>query len=96
MLDKLTHEAFEQRLGEHVDFEWADVQFSAVIDEVTKMTQQAGQERVPFSVIFLVAGSDNHGQHLFHASHPHLGEFPLFLVPIGPGEKGMRYEAVFT
>ena len=96
MLEKLTHEAFEERIGEQLDFELADILFSAFIDEVTPMTRQPGQNRVPFSVIFQAPGDDNHGQHLFQARHPHLGEFPLFLVPIGPGEKGMRYEAVFT
>jgi hypothetical protein len=28
--------------------------------------------------------------------HPEIGVFELFLVPIGPDEKGLRYEAIFT
>jgi len=28
--------------------------------------------------------------------HPGIGTFELFLVPIGPDEKGLRYEAIFT
>jgi len=96
MLEKLTHEAFTERIGEQMEFELADIHFSAITDEVTTMPQQPGQQRVPFSVIFQALGDDNHGQHLYQARHPQMGEFPIFLVPIGPGEKGMRYEAVFN
>jgi hypothetical protein len=36
------------------------------------------------------------GQQTFRLSHPELGEFDLFLVPLGPGPEGMRYEAVIS
>jgi hypothetical protein len=33
---------------------------------------------------------------LFQLNHPDLGDQNLFLVPIGPGDEGMRYEIVFN
>jgi hypothetical protein len=35
-------------------------------------------------------------QQLFGVEHDVLEPFVLFLVPIGPDDAGMRYEAVFT
>ncbi len=29
-------------------------------------------------------------------SHPQLGAFDLFIVPLGPDDEGMRYEAVIS
>lgn len=29
-------------------------------------------------------------------SHPDLGEFPIFVVPVGEDERGREYEAVFS
>jgi hypothetical protein len=31
---------------------------------------------------------------VFELRHPALGSFSLFLVPVGPDDQGMRYEAV--
>jgi hypothetical protein len=35
-------------------------------------------------------------QHLYDLQHPKLGEFALFLVPIGKDAQGYYYEAVFN
>jgi len=34
-------------------------------------------------------------QHIYSVEHSRLGKHKIFLVPIGPDEHGMRYEAVF-
>jgi hypothetical protein len=57
----------------------------------------ASLERVPFSLLFHAADRDRfHPQGIFALSHSELGEFELFLVPLGPDERGMRYEAVIS
>ena len=33
---------------------------------------------------------------MYRVEHEDIGSFEIFLVPIGPDEKGMKYEAVFT
>jgi len=35
-------------------------------------------------------------QRIYPMEHAHLGVFELFLVPIGPDQHGMGYEAVFA
>ena len=35
-------------------------------------------------------------QRTYRMEHAEIGTFEIFLVPIGPDEKGLRYEAVFN
>jgi hypothetical protein len=35
-------------------------------------------------------------QRIYRMEHEEIGVFDLFLVPIGPDEIGLRYEAIFT
>jgi hypothetical protein len=35
-------------------------------------------------------------QRTYEVEHQDMGLFALFLVPIGPDDEGMRYEAVFN
>jgi len=49
-----------------------------------------------FSLLFHAPDGRLEPQQTFRARHAELGEFDLFLVPLGPDGRGMRYEAVFT
>jgi hypothetical protein len=51
--------------------------------------------RIPFSLIFRGQRDRVLPQRTYRLAHAALGEFPLFLVPIGPDSVGMRYEAAF-
>ena len=51
------------------------------VDDVKADTSEAGQAE-PFSALFRTSAD--------------AGELLLFIVPIGPDDVGMRYEAVFT
>jgi hypothetical protein len=62
-------------------------------------------ERVPFSLLFHARPADAGGaagagslprQGTFTLRHPELGEFQLFMVPLGPDEQGMRWQAVVS
>jgi hypothetical protein len=46
--------------------------------------------------MFRAPGPGHLPQQTFAISHPELGEFPLFLVPRGPVEQSMAYEAVIN
>ena len=49
-----------------------------------------------FSIILRGPQSDTYlPQRIYSVEHGHLGKHKIFLVPIGPDEHGMRYEAVF-
>lgn len=54
-------------------------------------------KRVPFSLVFR-AGSPGFylPQRIYRVEHEKFGAVDMFLVPIGPDEKGMRFEAIFN
>ena len=56
----------------------------------------ATEPRAPFSIVFRGPRTPILPQRIYRVAHPEIGDFELFLVPIGPDEQGMRYEAVFT
>jgi len=96
MLEEITHESFESIVGETVDIEAAEINFQAEVEAVTRLRQSTAQERQPFSVVLQAKDAKNHGQQTYQLSHPGLGELHLFMVPVGPGENGMRYEIIFN
>lgn len=51
--------------------------------------------RQTFSLVFVNVGPGHQPQRIYRVTHPSLGTLHLFLVPLGPGRQGMRYEAVF-
>ena len=51
--------------------------------------------RVPFSIVFRGALEPVLPQRTYRFEHDELGSFELFIVPIGPDEAGMQYQAVF-
>ena len=60
---------------------------------------RAGTEslrRRPFSLVCRGPPDRTLAQGIFTVEHDEMGSFDLFLVPIGPDDRGMRYEAVFT
>jgi hypothetical protein len=56
----------------------------------------AGATGRPFSLLFRGPGAPLAVQQIYQVEHPTLGSFELFLVPVGPDEHGMCYEAVFN
>jgi hypothetical protein len=47
-----------------------------------------------FSLLFHARGTGHLPQQIFALEHAELGQFDLFLVPLGPEGDRMRYEAV--
>jgi pimeloyl-ACP methyl ester carboxylesterase len=52
--------------------------------------------RQPFSIVFRGPPDVLLPQRIYKIEHDQIGAFDLFIVPIGPDEKGLRYEAIFT
>jgi hypothetical protein len=52
--------------------------------------------RAGFSLVFRSGESGHLGQSIYRLEHEEMGVLELFLVPIGPREGGMCYEAVFN
>jgi len=64
------------------------------VSEINTSSITDGRE--PFSIVFRGAMDCVWSQGIYKIAHQKLEEIQLFLVPIGPDEKGMRYEAVFN
>jgi hypothetical protein len=54
------------------------------------------RHRDQFSIIFRGPLQPVLPQRIYAFQHETLGAFDLFIVPIGPDEAGMRYEAIFA
>lgn len=53
--------------------------------------------RQPFSLYFLGPVSTHYFiQHVYHLENDEMGALDLFIVPLGPDEGRMRYEAVLS
>ncbi len=99
MLDRLTHEDFEGRIGQAFEATAAegDRTLTLTLRRVDMLPRPEGDTgRAPFSLEFVDAAPEPVEQQTVEVRHEELGEFPLFVVPLGPGPDGMRYEAVFT
>ncbi len=64
--------------------------------EPIETSQDLGQRRPPFSLVFRGPGEPVLAQRLYALDNETLGRLEIFLVPIGPDDEGMRYEAVFN
>jgi hypothetical protein len=96
MLENITHESFEALIGQTVELQAGDIAFPANVESVRVLSQSGGGQRQAFSVEVQSHTAENHGQQIYRLSHSDLGNLDLFMVPIGVGEKGIRYEIVFN
>ena len=97
MLDKLTIDDFEARVGETFRARAADGRtLTLTLTSAERLPAPPDGGRTPFSLEFRDVARDHVPQQTVPIEHPELGAFDLFVVPLGPGPEGMRYEAIFT
>lgn len=99
MLESFTIDTFALHEGETFTMQAGDSELELRLDEVTPLREPGGdgsRRRRPFSLVFVGPASPAYEQRIYGLRHPHIGEFELFLVPIGPNPEGMRYQAIFT
>lgn len=99
MLDKLTYEDFQQYLND-----WFVIYYDAAsklevrlarVDVVGKPQKEGW--RSPFSLVFASKLRDRYlVQAMYRFGHEKMGEFDIFITPLGPDSDGMNYEAVFS
>jgi hypothetical protein len=100
VLENLTHSIFAEYLGTVFQLRYSpDHSMKVELVQVT-VVPAAGRlsagRREPFSLIFRAPGGFHVPQRIYPLEHEKLGTLEIFLVPIGPDESGMRYEAVFN
>ena len=98
MLEDLTLATFAERLGE--TFRVAD---DAGVVELRLVEAGPGpspvattDRRAPFSLLFLGPLEPLLPQRTYRFDHDALEAFEIFIVPLGPVDGGMQYEAVFA
>lgn len=99
MAASLTHEEFSKHVNTkfrvNLDAEnGVDLELIEVKGYVSKNNEVTEMER--FSIYFQGPGEPYLPQKLYSFQHDQMGEFEIFVVPIGKPEKGFRYEAVFN
>ena len=95
MIEQFNSKTFADRL--HNTFQVHVPEIGTVpieLIEVTEYTDQPNLEQ--FLLIFRGPRSPWFQQQTHALEHESLGSFELFLSPIGPDEKGMRYQAIFN
>lgn len=93
-----TKQDFEARLDDSFAIELKDDTLELALIEVTSVTADTVEngQKQPFSVVFRSTNQGILEQGTYALTHSEVGELLLFLVPIGPDDAGMCYEAVFT
>ena len=98
MLEKLTFEDFSPLREQEfqIELEHNTTLVVRLIDITINNPKDERGGRQSFSIVFRGPRDLEMTQGTYPVSHEELGEFNLFLVPIGPDEKGMCFEAVFN
>jgi hypothetical protein len=96
-LRSFTIETFAPLLGETFRIHPEDaLPVEAELISAEPYGEQNAGGRVAFSIVFRGPSQPVLAQMTYRIEHAVLGSFDLFIVPIGPDEAGMRYEAVFA
>ena len=97
MLEDITLASFAVRVGEtfRVDDGARMLELKLVDVSSGSSSTVAPGRRVPFSVVFLGPAEPVLPQRIYRFDNDTLGSFEIFIVPLGPADDRMRYEAVF-
>jgi hypothetical protein len=96
-----TEEQFRAAIGETIEMRLSPgASVPLVVAEVTSLGERevapgTGIRSRPFSVLFRGPADLEPAQRMYPLVHDGMGEFELFLVPLGTDDQGMRLEAVF-
>ena len=101
MLETFTAETFAPHVGTTFrlypdESHGLDVELVTVTNPGAQTAASEQPRRIPFSLVFRGPGNFVLPQRIYRIEHAAIGTFDLFLVPIGPDQAGMRYEAIFT
>jgi hypothetical protein len=95
-MDAPEYDDYARFSGAAIALSVGELQLDARLAEVNALNRQPGQTRQPFSLLIVTESPEPLDQQIMTLIHDELGEQAMFLVPIGPQDGGMAYEAVFT
>lgn len=97
-LDDLDKARFDPLLNQQFDVVFVDGRLPLRLAEVKALGGETvpDAKRKPFSITFIGPLKPLMPQRTYALEHASLGRLEIFLVPLGPAQAGMQYEAVFT
>ncbi|MDH3389966.1 MAG: hypothetical protein OEN02_18930 [Gammaproteobacteria bacterium] len=98
-MSKITNEDFESCLNDTFTVKSEDENEQQLeLIEIKPLGEHDPDAKIrqPFSLLFRGPREPMLQQQAYQLENSNLGEMLLFLVPIGPDEKGMLYESVFN
>ncbi len=96
MLAELTHKDFTPRLNERFRLHTDSTSHDLRLFEVKPLGAGRPGGRLPFSLLFRGPQDALFPQMIYRLENEAMGALDLFLVPLGPDEHGMVYEAPFN
>lgn len=94
---KATHEDFATHVKKTFKVTAEAIAFEAELIEVAPTGGTLGPTgRTPFSLVWRGPDTAEPLQQVYRVEHEDVGVLDLFLVPLGPDDQGMKYEAVVT
>ena len=98
-ISELTAETFNPYVNDVFQLHWSEINFEPVelLSATARPKFAVPGGRVPFTLKFRARSRQFYvPQGLYPLSHAQAGRVELFLVPVGPDETGMIFEAVFN
>lgn len=94
---EFSFERFSACLQQNFRLHTGDSFIDLTLISVEPHASQAGStQTTAYSLVFQSAPGTPLPQSMYRLNHADLGEFDLFIVPIGEDDAGVRYEAVFA
>lgn len=95
-MDPLTLDSFAPHQGSTFELEGPTGSIPLELAQVSPLGHGRPGARAPFALLFLAPDAKHLEQRIWPLTHPQLGRLEIFLVPLGPREGRMRYEAIFN
>lgn len=97
MLDTLTVSDWSECLGQVFQIHSGpEQQLDLRLVSATPLGAEGGYRRQPYSLLFAGPLAPVLPQAIYPLRNESMGELGIFLVPLGPANQMMRYEAIFT
>ncbi|MFO1351228.1 MAG: hypothetical protein U1F68_11370 [Gammaproteobacteria bacterium] len=96
MLQYISSDQFRAIQDKPVPLEASGHSYTVQVTQVRAFTPHSERPETPFALILHAAHDVMLPQGIYRFHHPSLGVLDLFMVPIGPDARGMRYEVIFN
>lgn len=94
LLEKLNKASFDPYLNDSFEIDLENSK--AVNAKLIKIQDTSSGVIESFSLIFQAPATDPFDQGTYKIKHEKMGEFPVFMVPVGPRHDMLGYQVIFS